>query len=394
MIYADHHATTPCLPEAAAAVAAALAAAPGNPGSRQHPGGRAAQAIVDDARAAAADLLGVRADGIIFTSGATEALNLAILGVMERQLAHRPRIVAPATEHPAVLAPLARLAEAGAEVIHPALDRAGRVLSLGVDGRTALVCLQAVNQETGLMHDLPALAAEAHAAGALVLCDATQAPSRMAVDAHALGADLVACSSHKIYGPPGVGVLWLRPGLGLAPQIHGGGQERGLRGGTPNVPALAGFAVAARVARERADLRGTHLRTLTARLEAALQAALPRLVIHAADARRAPGVSMITLPDLRPGWLAQLAAVAASGGSACSSGTGQPSPVLTALGVPSEDARNSLRLSLGEGTTAEDVDAIAAAVIRGARRLADGWASDATKGPGLPAAIDATITRR
>ena len=357
MIYADHNATTPCLPEAAAAVAAALADQPGNPAARHHPGGRAAQARLDQARTEVAALLNARPDSIIFTSGATEADNLAIFGTMERLLATRPGIVCPATEHAAVRAPVARLVEAGAILVPTA------------DARTGLVCAMLVNHETSVLNDLPAIAAQAHAVGALVLCDASQAPARWPVDVTSLGVDLVVISSHKVYGPPGAGALWIRPGLGLAPQLHGGGHERGLRSGTPNVPALAGFGVAARIARERLTARINHLTHLTARLEHLLTTALPGLVIHGADRPRAPGTSIITLPGLRPGWLSQLSTVAASAGSACASGTGEPSTVLTALGVSAADARNSLRLGLGESTTEAEVDIIAAEVIRGARRL-------------------------
>jgi cysteine desulfurase len=182
-----------------------------------------------------------------------------------------------------------------------------------------------------------------------------------------LGADLAAVSAHKLYGPKGVGALWLRRGLSLDPVLTGGGQERGLRPGTLNVPGIAGFGVAARIARERLAARQKHLQALTAHLESRLHAALPGLQIH--GGQRAPGVSLLTLPGLRHGWLAQLADIAASAGSACSSGTGEPSHVLTALGVNRDDARNSLRISLGEPTTLAEAEAIAVAVIRGALRL-------------------------
>jgi cysteine desulfurase len=164
-------------------------------------------------------------------------------------------------------------------------------------------------------------------------------------------------------------VLWLRRGLALDPQIHGGGQERGLRSGTPNVPGLAGLAEAADAARQDLAARQMHLTACTTRLEAHLVAALPGLIIHGASAQRAPGTTMITLPGLPRGWLAQLVRVAASGGSACSSGEG--SHVLRAMGVPAEQAQNALRLSLGLTTTADEVDAIADEVIRAAHRLLD-----------------------
>ncbi len=371
MIYADHCATTPCLPAAAAAVASALAAGLGNPSARHHAPGRAAAALVDEARVAVADLLHVRPDELILTSGATEAANLALLGIAARLLPVRPRFCALAVEHPAVLATLDRLTAHGADIVRLPVLSDGRIdltaAAAAIDDRTAVVCAMLVNNETGVLHDVRALAELAHAHGALLLCDATQAPARLAVDLPALGADLGLISAHKLYGPPGVGALWLRRGLALEPVFAGGGQERGLRPGTLNTPGIAGFGVAARIALTRQAERSAHLRTLSVLLEERLRAALPGLVIHGAE--RAPGIAMLTLPGLRHGWLAQLADVAASAGSACSSGTGEPSHVLTALGVARDDARNSIRISLGEPTTTDDVVQLADALIRGARRI-------------------------
>lgn len=372
MIYADYCATTPCLPAAAAAVTEALAAHLGNPSARHHPPGRAAQGLVDHARQQVAELLRVAPAEIIFTSGATEACNLAIMGVMASLLTTRPRICALAVEHPAVLAPLAHLRQLGAEVILLPVLSDGQVdlqaAGDAIDERTALVCAMLVNNETGVIHDVPALAALAHAQGALLLCDATQAPGRMPVDLPALGADLAAISGHKLYGPPGVGALWLRRGLSLAPLLFGGGQERGLRPGSLNVPGIAGFGVAAATAHQRAATRQAQLARQTTRLEQQLHVALPGLIIH--GRQRAPGISSLTLPGLRASWLAQLTTVAASAGSACSSGTGEASHVLTALGVSPADARNSLRISMGELTTDDEVVQLGAALIRGAQRLA------------------------
>ena len=371
VIYADHNATTPCLPEAAVAVAQALLVDFGNPSARHHAAGRAALALVDTARSAVATLLYVRPEELLFTSGATEACNLAITGIAGRLLPERPVFVALAVEHPAVLAPLERLAAYGAEIRLIPVHADGSVdldaAAAAIDDRTALVAAMLVNNETGVIHDVPALARLAHAVGALVLCDITQAPARMAVDLPALGCDLAALSAHKLYGPKGVGALWLRRGLTIDPLQVGGGQERGLRAGTLNVPGIAGFGVAAQIARERLSVRQEHLHALSTTLETTLTTALPGLLIH--GAQRVPGVSMLTLPGLRHGWLTQLAHVAASAGSACASGTGEASHVLTALGVPREDARNSIRISLGETTTTADIHTICDALIRGAQRL-------------------------
>ena len=371
VIYADYCATTPCLPEVVAAVTDALQAHLGNPSARQHGPGRAGQAIIDAGRMQVANLLHVAAPEIIFTAGATEACNLAIFGVMASLLATRPSICALAVEHAAIRAPLTHLRELGADIVWLPMLPDGSVdleaARLMIDERTALVCAMLVNNETGVIHDVAAVAEIAHAHGALVLCDATQAPGRIAVDLPALGADLAAISAHKLYGPPGVGALWLRRGLALAPLLHGGGHERGLRPGTPNAPGIAGFGVAADIARQRLAARYAHLTHLTSALETRLRQALPHLVIH--GARRAPGISSLTLPSLRQGWLAQMADIAASAGSACASGTGDPSQVLTALGVSASDARNTIRISLGEPTTAAEVDLIAKSLIRGAQRL-------------------------
>jgi len=391
VFYADHAATTPCLPAATAAVAKALGDNLGNPGSRQHEPGRRALALLDDARAAVAGLINARPAEVILTSGATEALNLGILGVAARLISTRPRFVTWAAEHSAVLEPYQALARAGAEVAVLGVDRQGRYAPCQNDNGTALVSVMLVNNETGVIQNVAAISAAAHAAGALVCCDATAAIGRMPVDVTTLGADLVAFSGHKFYAPPGTGALWIRRGLAIDPLIHGGGQERGLRSGTPNIPGLAGLAVAARAAQPELTERIAHLTAMTARLEQRLITELPGIVIHgrAGSAElqlglshaelelgapgnshppggRAPGTTMVSLPGLCRGWLAQLVNVAASGGSACSAG----SHVLAAMGVPDAESTNALRLSLGIGTSVSDVEAIADEVIHAAQRLA------------------------
>jgi cysteine desulfurase len=364
VIYADHNATTPPLPEVIAAVAACLADGWGNPGSRQHPYGRRALAALDAARGEVAALLGAQPDGITFTSGATEACNLALLGLGERLLATRPRIVVGASEHPAVAEPVRRLAEAGAEVVVLPVASDGRIdgarLAAAVDGRTGLLCLMLANHETGVVHDLATAAAIAHRHGALVVCDATQAIGRLAVDVATLGVDALACTAHKCYGPPGVGALWLRRGLGCSPLLHGGGQEGSLRPGTPNLPGIVGFGVAAAAARRDLPARQAHLAALTGRLEARLRAELPGVTIHGAAALRLPGTSMLTMPGASSGWLLRLEGVAASGGATCSGGG--PSPTLLAMGCCRAEAGNAIRISLGCGTTADEVEAVASAL--------------------------------
>lgn len=377
MIYADHNATTPPLPEVVEAVTAAMRDGWGNPGSRQHAFGRRSLATLDAARVEVAALLGGRPDEVVFTAGATEALNLAILGLGERLLATRPRLLAGATEHPAVLEPLARLAEAGAEVVLLPVGRDGRLLpgalAEALDARTGLLCLMVANNETGVLHDVAAAAALARARGVLTVCDATQAVGKVAVDVQALGVDALALSGHKFYGPQGVGALWLRRGLGVSPQQHGGGQERGLRPGTHNLPGIAGLGVAAAAARRELAARTAHLAALTAAFESRLAALLPEAVVQGAAAPRIPGTSMVTVPGLPSGWLGTLSGVAASGGSACHAGQG--SPVLRAMGWAPAEAANSVRLGFGIASTPAEAAACAEALARGAaalRRAASG----------------------
>ena len=371
MIYADHNASTPPLPEVVEAMARTMREEWGNPGSKQHAFGRRALARIDAARGDVAALLGARSEDVIFTSGATEACNLAVLGLGERLLATRPRFVTCATEHPAILEPLQRLGEAGAEVIILPVDVQGRLdparLDAALDARTGLLCLMLANNETGVLHDVAAAAALARARGVLTVCDATQALGKVAVDVQALGVDALACTGHKLYGPQGCGALWLRRGLGLSPQQHGGGQERGLRPGTHNLPGIAGFAAACTSARRDLAVRSAHLVSLGAALEARVRALIPGVVVQGAQTPRLPGTSMFTVPGLPPGWLGTQSEIAVSGGSTCSSGTG--SYVLRAMGWEAREAGNSVRVGLGVGTTAAEVEVIAQSLARGAAAL-------------------------
>jgi len=371
MIYADHNATTPPLPAVIAAMTQALSVTWGNPGARQHAYGRRALAVVDAAREAVAALLGSRTEELVFTSGATEACNLAVLGLGERLLATRPRLVTCATEHPAILEPLKRLGEAGAEITLVPVDRQGRLdptqLEAALDARTGLLCLMLANNETGVIHDIAAAAAVARARGILVVCDATQAVGKLPVDVSTLGVDALACTAHKLYGPQGCGALWLRRGLGLSAQQHGGGQERGLRPGTHNLPGIAGFAAACAAAQQDLAARQAHLAALSATLEARVRVLIPDVVVQGEQARRIAGTSMFTVPGLAPGWLGTQTGIAVSGGSSCSGGTA--SHVLRAMAWDAREASKSVRVGLGIGTTAEEVEAIAQSLARGATAL-------------------------
>ncbi|MDA3961972.1 MAG: cysteine desulfurase family protein [Planctomycetota bacterium] len=372
MIYADFAATTPCRVAVADLMHQVLTKHYGNPSATGYRLGRGARGLIDTARHQAATALAAHDDQVIFTAGATESCNLAIIGVMQRLLRTRPRMLIASTEHPAVRASAEAVAAAGGEVVSIAVDHNGQLdyqqLQAELDQRCALVCTMLVNNETGVVHDLAAISAAAHKHGALVLCDATQGLGRVPCTPRELGCDLLAASGHKVYGPKGVGLLWLRRGLALAPLIHGGGQERGLRSGTENVPAIAGFGLALELLIAEARQVNERLGAFSQELEQGLLTGIPGLQIHGAAATRAPGFSMVSVPGMARGWLAQLTQLCVSAGSSCA--TGQGSAVLRAMGVPAEQADNAVRVSLGLGTSSDDVDEIVKQMVQGAQRLA------------------------
>ncbi len=373
MIYADYNATTPCLPKVAAIIQQVLCTDFGNPSARHSLLGRTAQAHIDTAREHITTSIGAFTDEIIFTSGATEACNQAIFGCMERLLGQRPHMCFAATEHSAVRKPIERCQQAGAQVTTLPVLPNGLIdtdlLATQVNEQTALVAIMLANNETGIIQDLPTITEIAHKHGALVFCDCTQALGKIPVDLHELDCDFAAFSAHKCYGPKGVGCLYKKRGLAINPLIHGGGQEAGLRSGTENVAGIAGFGAAVAAIQTNFSHRHSHLLQLSTLLETRLQAALPDLRIHGADIARIPGTSMLTIPGLHRGWLNQLKNIVASNGSACSSGTGELSYGLQALGLSEQDAANSVRISLGIHSTTEEVEQISAALITGAEKL-------------------------
>lgn len=336
----------PVLPAAAEAVAQALAVV-GNPSS-VHGAGRRARALIEDAREAVADLAGARPQDVLFTSGGTEALALALHGLA----GPGPRLVS-AVEHPCVLA-------AAGEGPRIPVDGAGRVdlaalERLLAEVAPAVVAVQAANSETGVLQPLDAVAALTGAAGVPLVVDAVQAAGKM--DLTALPGQALAVSAHKIGGPQGVGALVLTGGRLSRPLIAGGGQERGWRGGTQNTPGIAGFGAAVRGA---ASWDVAALRALRDTLEAEIRSLAPAATIHGAEAPRLPNTTCVRLPGIdqqRQVMALDLAGVAVSAGSACSSGKVEPSHVLTAMGVPEAAARQAIRLSLGWTSTRADIDA-------------------------------------
>lgn len=360
MIYLDHNATAPLKPAVAEAVSGALGVC-GNPSS-VHGAGRAARRVVEDGREAVAALVGAKSERVVFTAGGTEANNLALRG------SGRARILAGATEHPSVLK-----AVDGIEAIP--VHRDGRLDLDALDtllkgkGAPALVSIMLANNETGVIHPVADAAAIAKRHGALLHCDASQAPGRIAFDMPSLGADLLTLSAHKIGGPMGAGALVLGPGIDVEAILRGGGQERRRRAGTENVPAIAGFGVAAVSAKDdvRHSPRVARLRDL---LEARLGA--EGAVVIGATAQRLPNTSCIGMPGVASDTQVMgfdLAGFAVSAGSACSSGKVEPSHVLAAMGVPQADARGAIRVSLGCSTTDAEIEAFIGAWTALRRRL-------------------------
>ncbi|HTV90647.1 MAG TPA: aminotransferase class V-fold PLP-dependent enzyme [Stellaceae bacterium] len=346
--YLDWNATAPLRPAAAAAIGAAVARC-GN-ASSVHRWGRAARQEVEAAREAVAALIGARPDGVVFVSGGTEANHLALLGC------GRPRVLVSAVEHSSVLQ-----AAAEAERIPVGSDGSVDVARLdavlAADPRPAVVSVMLANNETGIIQPVGAVAGVAHARGALVHCDAIQAAGKMPLAAADLGADLVSLSGHKLGGPPGIGAVVAIGDVELAAMIRGGGQERGRRAGSENLPGIAGFAAAAEAALTNlADY--DRVRRLRDRLEAAALAAVPGAVVIAAAASRLPNTSALALPGIAAETQVialDLAGVMVSAGAACSSGKVGPSHVLAAMGVAPEIAAGTIRVSLGWTTTEADI---------------------------------------
>jgi cysteine desulfurase len=362
-IYLDYHATTPCHPRVVDAMIPWFTEQFGNPASRTHSFGFAANAAVERAREQVAALVGASPKEIIFTSGATEADNLAVLGVAEAS-PQRRRVIVSAFEHKAVLDPALYLERRGWDVVRLPVSRDGLVsieaLTEALRTPTALVSVMLANNEVGTVQPIAALAAEARAAGAVFHTDAAQCPGKIPVRIDALGADLISLSAHKCYGPKGIGALWVRrgrPKVPIAPILHGGGHERGLRSGTLPTPLIVGFGVAAEIAAED--------------LTAGEPARLARLRDRLLEGFRTIGGVHVngTLTDRLPNnlhvsfdgvdgeaLLLSVRELALSSGSACTSASLEPSHVLRAMGVSSEHAHGSLRFGLGRGTTEADVE--------------------------------------
>jgi cysteine desulfurase len=372
-IYLDNHATTRVDPRVVEAMLPYFTEAYGNPGSASHAFGAAAKDAVEEARAKIAAAIGARTKEIVWTSGATESDNLAIRGVAERHAARGRHIISVATEHPAVLDPLAALARRGYEItLLPVVSapdpRAGLIdvdrLSGAIRDDTILVSVMLANNEIGAIQPLAEIGRLCKERNVLLHSDATQAVGKIPVDVEALGVDLMSFTAHKIYGPKGVGALYVRrrgPRVRLEPQIDGGGQEGGLRSGTANVPGIVGFAQALELCLAELPAETDRLRALRDRLYNGLTNALNDVSLNgpALDLPRArlPGNLNVSFGYVEgEAIMLEMREIALSSGSACTSARPEPSHVLRALGLPEDAVRGSLRFGLGRFTTAEEIE--------------------------------------
>ncbi len=373
MIYLDHHASTPCDPKVVEAMLPFFTAKCGNAASGFHRMGQQASEAVERARSQVAACLGGAAEHVIFTSGATESNNLVLFGLA--QAGRRNKIVTSAIEHKSVLGPCDVLAGRGVEVVRLPVDKVGRVsveaARAAVDESTLLVSIQSANNEIGTIQDLRCFATMAHENGALFHSDAAQALGKIELDIEALGIDLMSVSAHKVYGPKGIGALYVKPAAArqLKPMMYGGGQEQGLRPGTLPVPLCAGFGEACRIASAARQQEMERIGALRDRLQLHLLSELPGSRVNGDPRSRLSANISLTIPGVDAESLAlALRAVALSTGSACNSGAQEPSYVLRALGMDWDEANCTIRIGLGRFNTNDDVDQAGAEIVATARR--------------------------
>ncbi|MBI4952981.1 MAG: cysteine desulfurase [Myxococcales bacterium] len=372
-IYLDHNATTPLLPEVVDAMLPYLREHFGNPSSG-HVYGTRARSAVARARGQVAALLGCDEDEIVFTSGGTEANNLAIRGVAEARPARR-HVVTTVVEHPATERPSAWLEEHGHRVTRLGVDADGRAgvaaAREALDADTALVTVMHSNNETGALQPVAELAALAHAVGAVVHTDAAQSVGKVPVKVRELDVDLLSVAGHKLYAPKGVGALYVRRGTELVPFALGAGHERGLRPGTENVASIVGLGVACELAARDLAHLGARLRTLGDALWDRLAAAVPGLAQNGRRELCLPNTLNVRFPRASGAAVLERAPeLAASTGSTCHEGHERASAVILAMGVPAAQALGSVRLTLGRSTTEDDVRRAADALARSWRRAA------------------------
>jgi cysteine desulfurase len=379
-VYLDYQATTPTDPRVVAAMLPYFTEKFGNPHSTSHHFGREAAEAVERARGDVAALIGAEAREIVFTSGATESNNAAIKGAVrfmrDERRSDRDRIVTVATEHKCVLETCRQLEREGFSLTVMPVKSDGLLdlaaLADAIGPRTALVSVMAVNNEIGTIQDLAAIGALCRARGILFHSDAAQAAGKVPLDVDAMGIDLLSISGHKLYGPKGIGALYIRrrPRVRLVPLIDGGGQERGFRSGTLPTPLCVGLGVACAIARDEMAAEAARLVELRRRFFAALHRRIPGMRLNGSGEQRVAGNLNIGFPGIDAEKLLEACAtVAASTGSACSSASIEPSYVLRALGLDAAAARASFRLCVGRFTTVPEIDFAADALVAAFERL-------------------------
>ena len=364
-IYLDHNATTPLDPLVADRMSQAMRDVWGNASSVHH-FGQQAKAALDEARGAVGALIGGDASEIVFTAGGTESDNLAIRGAAEAiEPSGRKHLVTSAIEHEAVLNTMKALARRGWRVTIVPVEASGIVsidrLRDAITDDTALVSVMHANNEIGTIQPIADVAALAHERGALFHTDAVQSAGKIAIDVRALGVDLLTIAGHKFYGPKGTGALWMKRGVRLVSPVTGGKQERNRRAGTENVPALVGLGVAADVARKKMADEAPRLSALRDRLEAGVLSNVPGTERNGAASPRVPNTTNISIDRVEAESMLiglDLAGIAVSSGSACSSGSLEPSHVLKAMGLPHARTLGSIRFSLGAANTQADIDRV------------------------------------
>jgi cysteine desulfurase len=373
--YFDHNATTPVSQSVLEVLVAALLEVPGN-ASSIHQDGQIAKQRLEMARREVSTLLGCEPKELVFTSGGTEADNLAILGSLGANLAAHKHVVTTAIEHPAVLNPCRELERSGVSVTYVQPGANGVVdpddIQRAIRPETVLVSVMHANNETGVLQPIAEFAAIAHQAGAVMHSDGVQAAGKIPVDMEALGVDLYSISGHKFYAAKGVGALYVRTGVRLRPIQFGGKHERERRPGTENVPSAVAMGKAAAIARGTMPIEPRRLEALRDRLETGILAHVPDAGVNGAGVERTPNTTNIYFDGLEGEALVislDLKGFAVSSGSACSSGAVEPSHVLLAMGLPPERARASLRFSLGHSNNEEQVDALIEAVAASVAQL-------------------------
>lgn len=373
MVYLDHNATTPMDDRVLEAMLPYMRGSYGNPSSL-YAMGRAARTALDNAREQVAELVSAHPSQVLFTSGGTEANNTALKGVALR--APQGRIVISAIEHASVQSPAAALKRLGWKVDHATVNEAGictrETLAQVLHPETRLASVMWANNETGAVQPVAELAQLCREHGVLLHTDAVQAAGKLEVDFPASGAHLMSLSAHKLYGPKGIGALIQDKAVDMEPLLHGGGQEKGRRGGTENVAAIVGFGKAAELATVELDERRRHLLKLRTVFEERLLESLPNAVIFSREAERLPNTVFMAVPGVEGQTLIMALdqqGLAIASGSACGSDSTEPSKVLKAMNVESDVAQGAIRISFGKDNTEQDIDAVIGALVSQVKQL-------------------------